>query len=85
MLTTTSENTWRFDSEAADFLFPAIEDTGRVFCLHLVLDPLRLLLLRSGHGFLLGTLCLEVFVHGAEITIIEDGDLGSITLLNEVV
>ena len=80
MVATATEQTWRFDSEVANLLFPAIEETVSVWRFQRVLGGLRSLLLRLSHLFLLLLLRLEVLEHRPEVAELELRDLSAIPL-----
>jgi hypothetical protein len=80
MITATSKQTWRFDSEVTDFLLSAVQKAYGELGLGLILCLLELLLLGRAEGFLPGLFSLEMFVHDPKITQFEGSDFSAISL-----
>lgn len=81
MLTTPTEEAWRFDSEISDLFLATVEETVCVLGFHLILGFLGCLFLLCGHRLLLCLLRLEVFKHRTEIAELEASYFGTISLI----
>lgn len=81
VLSTSPEQSRRFDPEVSNLLFPPIEQAGLVRCLDDIALGFDDLLLRGGELLLLGLLAFEVVEDGSKVALVEGGDLGAVGLL----
>lgn len=71
MFTSASEQTRRFGTEVAYFLFPSVEQTVDILGLSLILLGLHILLLGGRDSLFAGPFGLEVLIHLGKVALLE--------------